>query len=79
MAYDAVVITVFQTIALTFTRAGTNLNLTWTGGTPPFVVERTGSLPANSWSGVVTTGIQSASVLINSSSGFFRVRGQGAF
>ncbi len=76
VAYDAVVITVSQIISIAFTRQGTNLNLSWTGGTPPFVVERTGILPASSWSGVATTSLQTASVPITSTNGFFRVRGQ---
>ncbi len=76
VAYDAAVITVSQTIALAFTRTITNLNLSWTGGTPPFVVERTGALPAVAWSGIATTGTQNASVPITSSNGLFRVRGQ---
>ena len=76
VAYDAVEVTVSQTISLTFTRAGSNLNLSWTGGTLPFVVERTSALPASSWSGVATTSQQNASVPITSTNGFFRVRGQ---
>ncbi len=76
VAYDAVVITVSQTITLAFTRTGTNLNFNWTGGTPPFVVERAGELPASSWSGVATTSLQTASVPLTSTNGFFRIRGQ---
>ena len=76
VAYDAVLVAVSQTISLGFTRSDTNLNLSWIGGTSPFVVERTGTLPASLWSGVVTTGNQNASVPITSSNGFFRVRGQ---
>jgi len=75
VAYDAVVITVFPTISLTIARAGANVNLTWTGGLPPFVVERANALPASSWSGVLTTSVQNASVPMVGSAGFFRVRG----
>jgi len=75
VAYDAIVVTVTPAMTLALARAGTNLNLTWMGGTPPFVVERTDSLPASSWSGVVTTSLQNASTPLTGANGFFRVRG----
>ncbi len=75
VAYDAVVVTVTPAITVMIARAGANLNLTWTGGAPPFVVERTDFLPASSWSGVVTTSSQSVSVPLTNTNGFFRVRG----
>jgi hypothetical protein len=76
VAYDAVVITVSQTFSFVATRTGSNVNLSWTGGVPPFVVERTDALPASSWTGVVTTGTQNASAPITGTNGFFRVKGQ---
>jgi hypothetical protein len=76
VAYDAVVITVSQTTSVAVTRVGSNVNLTWTGGAPPFVVERADVLPASSWSGGVTTSAQNASILIASTNAFFRVKGQ---
>jgi len=75
VAYDAVLVTVTPAITVMIARAGTNLNLTWTGGTPPFVVERTDFLSAGSWSGAVTTSSQTASMLLTRTNGFFRVRG----
>ncbi len=42
VAYDAVVVTVFQAIPLTLTRAGSNVTLSWSGGSPAYVVERSG-------------------------------------
>jgi hypothetical protein len=75
VAYDAVVLTATPGVTLTMARAGTNLNLTWIGGAPPFVVERADILPANSWSGVATTSLQTASVPLMGTNGFFRVRG----
>ena len=76
VAYDAVVITVVPPpISLTIARAGTNVNLNWTGGTAPFVVEHTDTLPPGIWNGVVTTGLQSATIPITNASRFFRVRG----
>jgi hypothetical protein len=76
VAYDAVVITVSPSIALTMSRVGTNLVLTWTGAGPPYVVEKSSGLPATSWQTLITTNGQSASVPISGASGFFRVRGQ---
>ena len=75
VAYEAVVITAaLPPITLAVTRAGTNASLNWAGGTPPFVVERTDLFPAT-WNGVVTTGVQSATLPITNASRFFRVRG----
>jgi len=76
VAYDAVVFTVSSAISVAATRAGTNVNLVWTGGSPPFVVEKTDALSASSWSGAVTTSSQNASVPITNLNQFFRVRGQ---
>ncbi len=75
VAYDAVVITVIQAITLNIALLGTNASLSWTGGVPPFVVEQTDFLPASSWSGVVTTSLQTAGVPLTRSNSFFRVRG----
>jgi hypothetical protein len=76
MAYDATIITVTNVINVSIARAGTNVNLSWTGGTAPFVVESAGALPAGPWSGVVTTSLQSASVPMTNGTVFFRVKGQ---
>ena len=75
VAYDAVVINATSSIVLNVTRTGANVNLTWTGGTAPFVVERSSALPASPWSGVVTTSVQNASIPITPGTAFFRVRG----
>lgn len=76
VAYDAVVITVTPTIALSIGRAGANLNLSWTGGSPPYAVQRAQALPAGSWSEVATANTQNASVPVPATTGFFRVVGQ---
>jgi hypothetical protein len=75
VAYDAMRVTVAQAITIAIARAGTNLNLSWTGSSPPFVVERTDTLPAGAWSGVVTTSVRSVSLPISTGDAFFRVRG----
>ena len=76
VAYDAVVFTVTNAISVSIMRTGTNVSLNWTGGTAPFVVQATGALPAGSWSDVVTTNAQNASVPITNATAFFRVKGQ---
>ncbi|HTH46967.1 MAG TPA: hypothetical protein VMB21_05610 [Candidatus Limnocylindria bacterium] len=76
VAYDAVVITVTSTIAVTAVRNGTNLNLSWAGGSPPYAIQQTGTLPAGTWSGVTTTGAHSATLPVTGTSAYFRVTGQ---
>jgi hypothetical protein len=76
VAYDAVVVAVGQSITLSAAGAGANLNLSWTGGAPPFVVERSDQSSGGFWTGVVTTGIQNASIAISGTNAFFRVKGQ---
>jgi hypothetical protein len=76
VAYDAVLITVTNVIRVSITRAGTNMNVSWTGGVAPYVVQRTGALPAGTWSDVATTSSQSTSIPITNMAGFFRVKGQ---
>jgi hypothetical protein len=75
VAYDAVVLTVTSSIALTISPAGANVSLSWMGGAPPFVVERATSIFPAVWSGVVTTSQQSLMLPRTNGSGFFRVRG----
>jgi hypothetical protein len=76
VAYDAVVITVTSVINLSVTRSGTNLDFTWIGGSPPFVLQQTGTLPMAAWSDVVTTSTMNASVPMTNGAGFFRVQGR---
>ena len=75
VAYDAAVFTVSNAIIVSIALAGTNVDLTWTGGTMPFVVQETGTLPAGSWSDVATTSLQSAYVPVTNAAEFFRIRG----
>lgn len=75
VAYDALVVTVTSAIFMTATQAGANLNLSWTGGAPPFVIERATNFPPTTWSSVLTTAVQNTSVPILPGHAFFRVRG----
>jgi hypothetical protein len=76
VAYDAVVITVTNSINVAIALAGTTVNLSWAGGVPPFVVEQAEALRIGAWSGVVTTSLQTASVPLTNQAGFFRIRQQ---
>jgi hypothetical protein len=75
VAYDAVVVTVANGITMAIAQNGTNLDLSWTGGSPPYVLQQAATLPASSWDGVVTTSVTSASVPILTNNRFFRVQG----
>ncbi len=75
-AYDAVVITVSETVQLAIARSGTNVNLSWTGGSPPYVVQQANVLQPNAWSNVLTTTNQNATLPIANKTAFFRVQGQ---
>jgi PKD repeat protein len=76
VAYDAVVITVTNGISVFIALTGTNVNMSWTGGSPPYVLQWTDELPAAKWSDIVTTSIQNASVPLTNTGEFFRVKGQ---
>jgi hypothetical protein len=76
VAYDAAVYTATSAINLSITPAGTNVTLSWTGGTAPFTVQETSTLPAGSWNTVVTTNTQSVSLPVTNATGYFRVQGQ---
>ena len=78
VAYDAVVFTVTNTniINLSIALAGTNANLSWSGGTAPFVVQAASTLSSHSWRNVATTSVQNVSLPLTNVTGFFRVQGQ---
>jgi hypothetical protein len=76
VAYDAAAYTATSAINQSIAVAGTNVILSWTGGTAPFVVQETGTLPAGSWSNVVTTNVQSLSLPVMDIPEFFRIQGQ---
>jgi hypothetical protein len=75
VAYDAVVITVTNVITVFIAKAGTNVNVNWTGGVAPYVVQRSGAL-SPTWSDIVTTSFNSTNLPLTNTSGFFRVKGQ---
>jgi hypothetical protein len=76
VAYDAVIVTVTNGVALSISLNGSMANLNWTGGSPPYVVLESSVLAATSWTGVVTTSITSASIPLSPGTTFFRIQTQ---
>ncbi len=76
VAYDAAVVTVTQGPAVSLTTAGQNLVLSWTKGTPPYTVETSPLMPGLTWSALLTTNSQSATLPMTGAGALFRVRGQ---
>jgi hypothetical protein len=76
VAYDAVVITVTNIINVSIARAGMNVNVSWSGGVAPYVVQQADALQAGSWNDIVTTSVSSTNIAITNAAGFFRVKGQ---
>jgi len=75
-AYDAVVFNVVNGIRASVQRAGTNATLRWTGGTPPYAVESTSTLPPGSWSTVTNVNTNVVTIPVSAIARFFRVKGQ---
>jgi hypothetical protein len=76
VAYDALVITVTSKISLSVSRASTDVTLSWSGGSPPYVVEQAGVLPANTWSPFLTTNTTTVRLPITPTNAFFRIKAQ---
>ena len=76
VAYAAVTFTATQSLRLAAAPLGTNVNLSWTGGSPPYVVERSANIPFTPWQPLVTNNSSSVVVPMNGQGMFFRVRGQ---
>jgi hypothetical protein len=76
VAYDAVKVNVVQGLLLAISNLGTNLNLSWTGGAPPYVIERSSALYTGPWVPVSTNNSSSALLPLGVPGGFFRVLSQ---
>jgi len=74
VAYDAVNLTVTQSLALAVAPLGTNVTLSWSGGSAPYVVERSVSLLGGSWVPVLTNNTSTAVLPAAGSAMFFRLR-----
>lgn len=75
VAYDAIIVTVSQQLLVSLTKSGNTVNLTWAGGTAPFIVERTTNFPAANWNSVLTTSVQTANFPLTPGQAFFRIKG----
>jgi hypothetical protein len=78
VAYDATIITVGQALTLTSKTAGTNLLLSWSGGSAPYTLERSDVMPAtnSNWSSLLTTNGQAVILVMPAGNAFFRLRSQ---
>ena len=76
VAYDAVVFDVTAALTLKISCVASNSRFTWTGGSPPYVLERTDTLSPASWNAIITTNALSASLPVSGGQGYFRVRSQ---
>jgi len=76
VAYDAVVITVTNTVSLSIARAGATVNLTWLGGAASYVVQATDHLWPMAWYNVATTSVQNVSLPLTNATEYFRVLAQ---
>jgi hypothetical protein len=76
VAYDAAVITVTSGFTISGAVQGSEINLTWTGGAAPYIVQRVDSLPPISWSEILTTSLQTASFPLTNSTAFYRILSQ---
>jgi hypothetical protein len=65
-------------MALSINRAGTNVSLNWSGGSPPYVLQIAGALSAssNAWTTLLITNRQSATLPMITTNVFFGVQGQ---
>jgi hypothetical protein len=74
-AYDAVMMTVRDGIHLDLRRDGTNLAVSWTGGSPPFQLDRAPFLSATAWQPFLTLNTNFVRLFPTSAAALFRVRG----
>jgi len=78
VAYDAMTAQVnlglTASIAAAGAGAGGGFVIQWTGGTPPFAVEESASLPTTSWQSIMTTSVNTVTVPSLGAAGYFRVR-----
>ena len=76
VGYDAVVITAAPAIRIGIGSSGNNIELTWSGRSPPYVLEESADLSTSGWSEVMTTSLQNVTWPATNAAAFFRVRQQ---
>jgi hypothetical protein len=77
VAYDAAVFTVTQGISVTISHHGPDVQLDWSGGSAPFVIERSAALSPPDWRPLLTNSQFTATLPPSDPACFFRVRAQG--
>ena len=75
VAYDAAAVTITTGLTLSLAHSGTNIVLNWAGGSPPYSVESSTLSSPSSWTLLLTTNSQAATVPMNRAGALFRVRG----
>ena len=75
-AFDAVVVTVSNTIKLNLRRSGANLLFDWQGGQPPYILQQSSNLIAAQWQTVTTTSGTNFTLAQPTAARFFRLVGQ---
>ena len=73
VVYDAVILTVQDTIQLSIARDGADLAISWVGGRPPYTLQSATELPASQWSSVVTTNGTNISISTSAGRRFYRL------
>jgi hypothetical protein len=73
-SFDAVVITVQDTLHMAINRTGSNILLTWMGGQSPYTVQASPDLASGQWSSVLTTNGTNATLPVSATARFFKVR-----
>jgi hypothetical protein len=76
VAYDAIVVSVTNSAVVSLSHTGTSMNLSWSGGTGPFVVQATDKLSPAAWYNIATTTVQNVSVPLTNTMKYFRVQSQ---
>jgi hypothetical protein len=76
VGYDAVVITVLDPLVMTISRSGTSVNLSWTGGRAPYVLEKMAALSPAGWQPWLTNNGGTVLLPAHEPSAFFRLQGQ---
>jgi len=76
VAYDAVILNVVSVLSVAISLNGPNVLLSWKGGSPPYVLERTDAVASPSWTPLLTTNGLSVSMPRANLCGYFRVRSQ---
>ena len=74
--FNQTLMVVCYPIQATLGLEGTGALLDWTGGGPPYRVQRASNLPAGNWSDFLTNAVPPVAVPLDGATGFYRITGQ---